>query len=33
LTIGAMQGKKPRVLEIAGRPAAHVGKGVFQVAD
>ena len=32
LAIGAMLGKKPHVFEVAGRPAAHVRKGIFQVA-
>lgn len=26
-----MLGKKPHVLQVAGRPAAHVSKGIFEV--
>ena len=32
LAVRAMLGKKPHVLEVAGRPAAHVRKRVLQVA-
>ena len=31
LAVRAMLGKKPRVFEATGRPAAHVGKGILQV--